>query len=36
MGLIRRKGKEENIDLKRMGIGDNYAFALSEGLRKLP
>lgn len=34
--MIRRTGKEENYDLKRMGIGDDYASALSESLRKVP
>lgn len=35
MGIVRRKGKETEIDLHLYRIGDSYASALSEGLKSV-
>jgi hypothetical protein len=35
MGLIRRKGKEEEIDVAMYGMGDRYADALSQGIKHI-
>jgi len=35
MGLIRRKGREEEIDVAMYGMGDRYADALSQGIKHI-
>lgn len=35
MGIIRRKGKETELDLHQYRMGDDYASALSEGLKSV-
>ena len=36
MGIWRRKGSEEDIDLRLARIGDDYAEALSSSVRYMP
>ena len=35
LGIVRRKGKESEVDLHLYSMGDGYASALSEGLKKV-
>ena len=35
LGIVRRKGKESEVDLHLYSMGDSYATALSEGLKKV-
>ena len=36
MGICRRKGSEEDIDLRLQRIGDGYAEALSQSVKCMP
>ena len=36
MGVVKRRGREEELDLSKYLIGDRYASALSKGIKCLP